>query len=228
MAKAPEQILTRGRQLVAAALLATMAAAPVAADVGEAVADVAKAGDDGAGADEIVVSAALQRNRLDVPSPVTIIEGAALLRDARTQIGDSLSRVPGASAASFGPNTSRPVLRGLTGERVRVLTDGIGAFDVSNTSADHAVAIDPLTALRIEVVRGPAALRFGTSAIGGLINVFDGRIPTDVPENALAADITAGLGSAATERRAAAGVTARLGGSVALRVGGGLVDRRCP
>jgi iron complex outermembrane receptor protein len=173
---------------------------------------------------EIVVSATLQRDRLDVPSPVTVIEGAALRLDARPQIGDSITRVPGVSAASFGPNASRPVLRGLTGERVRVLTDGIGAFDVSNASADHAVAIDPLTALRIEVVRGPAALRYGTSAIGGLVNVLDGRIPTEVPNAEVAADLAAGFGSAATERRAAAGVTARLGQTLALRVGGSLVD----
>jgi iron complex outermembrane receptor protein len=78
---------------------------------------------------------------------------------ARPEIGDSITHVPGVSAASFGPNASRPVLRGLTGERVRVLTDGIGAFDVSNAAADLAVATDLLTALRIEVVRGPATLR---------------------------------------------------------------------
>lgn len=174
--------------------------------------------------DEIVVSAALQRDRLDVPSAVTVLQGADLLRSARPQIGDTITRVPGVSAATFGPNASRPVLRGLTGERVRVLTDGIGAFDVSNTSADHAVAIDPLTAERIEVVRGPAALRYGSSAIGGLVNVLDGRVPTRVPDAAIAADITAGLGSAAGERRAGAAVMARLGKTLVARIGGSLVD----
>lgn len=159
---------------------------------------------------EIVVSAAIARDRLDVASPVSILDDTELLRAARPQIGDTIARVPGVSAATFGPNASRPVLRGLTGERVRVLTDGIGAFDVSNTSADHAVAIDPLTADRIEVVRGPAALRFGPSAVGGVVNVLDSRIPTRIPNNALAADIVAGVASAARERNVAAGVTARL------------------
>jgi iron complex outermembrane recepter protein len=174
--------------------------------------------------DEIVVSAPLARDRDDIPSQVTVIKGAELLRSARAQIGDSIIRVPGVSAATFGPNTSRPVLRGLTGERVRVLTDGIGAFDVSNTSADHAVAIDPLTAERIEVVRGPGALRFGPSAIGGLVNVLDGRIPNSVPENAIAADVIAGVASAAGERNLGAAITARLAEHFALRVGGNLIE----
>ncbi|MFM7348710.1 MAG: TonB-dependent receptor plug domain-containing protein [Erythrobacter sp.] len=176
------------------------------------------------GVSEIVVSTTIARERIDVASPVTILEGADLLRSARPQIGDSITRVPGVSAATFGPNASRPVLRGLTGERVRVLTDGIGAFDVSNTSADHAVAIDPLTAERIEVVRGPAALRFGPSAIGGVVNVLDGRVPTSVPDAPVAADIVAGAATAARERNLAAGITARLAPGIALRVGGNLLD----
>lgn len=173
---------------------------------------------------EIVVSATIARDRLDVASPVSILDDTELLRAARPQIGDTIARVPGVSAATFGPNASRPVLRGLTGERVRVLTDGIGAFDVSNTSADHAVAIDPLTADRIEVVRGPAALRFGPSAVGGVVNVLDSRIPTRIPDNAVAADIVAGVASAARERNVAAGVTARLTPELALRVGGNLLE----
>ncbi|MBR7559999.1 TonB-dependent receptor plug domain-containing protein, partial [Mycobacterium tuberculosis] len=84
---------------------------------------------------------------------------------------------PGVSSTSFGPNASRPILRGFQGERVRILTDGIGSFDVSHTSVDHAVAINPLTADRIEVLRGPAALLYGSSAIGGVVNVIDSRIP---------------------------------------------------
>lgn len=174
--------------------------------------------------DEIVVSAPLARGRDDVASQISIIEGAELLRSARPQIGDTIIRVPGVSTETFGPNASRPVLRGLTGERVRILTDGIGAFDVSNTSADHAVAIDPLSAERIEVVRGPAALRFGPSAIGGVVNVLDGRIPTSVPENAVAADMVAGVASAAGERNLGGAITARLADNFALRVGGNLID----
>ena len=87
-----------------------------------------------------------------------------------------VEQVPGVSATSFSPGASRPVLRGFQGERVRVLTDGLGTLDVSNTSTDHAVSIEPLTAERIEVLRGPAVLLFGSQAIGGAVNVLDRRI----------------------------------------------------
>lgn len=174
--------------------------------------------------DEIVVTATIARERFDLASAVSVLGGAELARDTRPQIGDTLVRLPGVSASSFGPNASRPVLRGLTGERVRVLTDGIGAFDVSSTSADHAVAIDPLTAERIEVVRGPAALGYGGSAVGGVVNVLDRRIPTDMPDAGLALDVAAGLGSAARERSLGGGLVIALAPSIALRLGGNLVD----
>ncbi len=182
------------------------------------------AADGGEISEEIVVTAPLARDRLDLVSAVSVLDAAALLRDARPQIGDSLLRLPGVSASTFGPNASRPVLRGLTGERVRVLTDGIGAFDVSNTSADHAVAIDPLSAERIEVVRGPGALRFGASAVGGLVNVLDRRIPRALPERGAAADLSAGLGSAALERSLGGAVVIAAGNKLALRAGGSLVE----
>ena len=104
-------------------------------------------------------------------------KGAELTQALRPTLGETLSRTPGVSATSFGPNASRPVLRGLQGERVRVLTDGIGSIDVSNTSVDHAVVVNPLLADRIEVLRGPSTLQFGSSAIGGVVNVIDKRIP---------------------------------------------------
>src|SRR3546814_16484190 len=99
---------------------------------------------------------------------------------------------------SFGPNASRPVLRGFQGERVRILTDGIGSLDVSNTSVDHAVAINPLTAERIEVLRGPAALLFGSAGIGGVVNVIAARLPRHVPAGAAPADAIHTYGSVAT------------------------------
>src|SRR3546814_11985027 len=87
------------------------------------------------------------------------------------------------SATSFAPGASRPVLRGFSGERVKILTDGIGSIDASNTSADHAVTIDPLTVERIEIMRGPAVLLFGSQAIGGAVNMFDRRIPRKLPDD---------------------------------------------
>ena len=169
---------------------------------------------------EIIVTGAFQRDLRDSSSPVSVVAEAELQRDLRPQLGDALATQAGVSATSFGPNASRPVLRGLQGERVRILTDGIGAFDVSNTSADHAVAIDPLLADRIEVLRGPASMRFGSSAIGGVVNVLDKRIPISVPDDGALFELTGSYGSAARERAAGGAVTAAIGDSFAVRAGG--------
>ncbi len=150
--------------------------------------------------DEIVVTGIYARDQSDILSGTSVLSADDLRREMRSTIGETLSHQAGVSATSFGPNASRPVLRGFQGERVRVLSDGIGSFDVSNTSVDHAVAINPLTADRIEVLRGPAALQFGSSAIGGVVNVIDSRIPRSIPEEAIHIDGTAAFGSAANER----------------------------
>jgi len=117
-------------------------------------------------------------------------------RNLSGQLGELLIKLPGVSATSFAPGASRPILRGLDGERVRVLLDGLGTADVANTSADHATAIEPLVTERIEVLRGPAALLFGSQAIGGVVNVIDRRIPAAVPENGIHVDALAAADTA--------------------------------
>ncbi|OWK27703.1 TonB-dependent receptor [Sphingomonas mucosissima] len=174
--------------------------------------------------EDIVITGILRRDPRDSASPVSVLDGAKLERELRPQIGEALARLPGVSGTSFGPNVSRPILRGLGAERVRVLTDGIGAFDVSNTSADHAVAIDPLLSERIEVLRGPASLRFGSSAIGGVVNVLDRRIPVAVPDDRIAAQVRASFGSAADERSAGANLAVRLTDNIVISGGGSLTD----
>jgi iron complex outermembrane receptor protein len=157
--------------------------------------------------EDIIVTAPFVRD-LNILAGTEVLSGTELVREMRPQLGDTLARLPGVSATSFSPGASRPVLRGFQGERVRVLVDGIGSIDVSNTSADHAVTIDPITAHRIEVLHGPAALLFGSQAIGGAVNVFDRRIPrrrADPPEN-FHVDAVAAFGSAANERSVGAGV----------------------
>ena len=125
--------------------------------------------DDFHGPDIVVTGGGV--GRLDVLAGTSVVSGVELQREMAGQIGDVLANLPGVSATGFAPGASRPVLRGFQGERVRVLTDGIGAIDASNTSADHAVTIDPLIADRIEVLRGPASLLYGSSAIGGAVAV---------------------------------------------------------
>jgi len=167
-----------------------------------------------------VVVTGFLRNRNDVLAGTSVVAGDELTRDLRPTIGETLARQPGVSATSFGPSASRPVLRGFQGERVRVLTDGIGSLDASNTSVDHAVAINPLTADRIEVLRGPAALLFGSSAIGGVVNVIDARIPRRIPEEAVHAEGILTYGSAADERSANAAVDIPLGSNFVLHFDG--------
>lgn len=97
-------------------------------------------------------------------------------------LGDLLAGTPGLRSTSFAPGASRPVIRGLTGPRVQVLTNGIGLIDASSVSPDHQVAIDPAEANRIEIVRGPSTLIYGGTAIGGVVNVLDGRVPEFAPD----------------------------------------------
>ena len=149
---------------------------------------------------EIIVTAPIRQSETDVLQGTSVLTGDELARDLRPTIGETLARQPGVSATSFGPNASRPVLRGFQGERIRVLSDGIGSIDVSNTSVDHAVAINPLLAERVEVLRGPSALLFGSSAVGGVVNVVDTRIPRTVPKDGYRLNGIAGYGSAAQER----------------------------
>lgn len=167
-----------------------------------------------------IVVTGVRRQEGDVLGGVSVIDREELTREARTSIGETLQSQPGVTASSFGPTASRPILRGLQGERVRILVDGIGSLDLSSSDPDHAVAINPLTAQRIEVLRGPSALLFGSSAIGGVVNVIDTRIPRSVPTEPVHVDALVQYGSAANERSANLSVDAPLGGNFVAHVDG--------
>ena len=151
-------------------------------------------------------------DELDVLAGTSVIEGDELQRNLDGQLGEVLAATPGVSATSFSPGASRPVLRGFSGERVKILIDGIGAIDVSNTSADHATSIDPLTAERIEVLRGPAVLLYGSQAIGGAVNVIDKRIPLRRLNEPFHLDAIAGVDTASDLREGGASLDVPLGG----------------
>jgi len=168
----------------------------------------------------IIVTSPLRHAAHDVLGSTTVLRRDDLQRALRASLGDTLATLPGMSATSFGPAASRPVLRGQQGERVRVLLDGIGSIDVSNTSADHAVAIDPLNADRIEVLRGPATLLYGPSAIGGVINVVDRRLPEILQETPISLKGQASFASAADDASIAGSMNARLGGSLIAHLSG--------
>jgi iron complex outermembrane receptor protein len=169
---------------------------------------------------EIVVTGTRARATADVLGGTAILANEELTRELRPTIGETLASQPGVSATSFGPNASRPVLRGFTGDRARLLIDGIGSIDVSNTSADHAAIINPLTADRIEVLRGPAALLFSPSSIGGVVNVIDSRIPRRMPESPFHADGMATYGSASDERSASGAVDVPVAGKLVVHADG--------
>jgi iron complex outermembrane receptor protein len=113
----------------------------------------------------------------DLVAPAAQIFGSELLFRSKTTLGETLDGMPGISSSYFGPNASRPIIRGLDGDRIRILNNGAAVVDASSLSYDHAVTADPLSIERIEVLRGPAALQYGGSAVGGVVNVIDNRIP---------------------------------------------------
>lgn len=129
--------------------------------------------------DEVVVTAAPYVVSIDsTTTSVNVLKREDLDLAPTAGLGDVLANLPGVKSSFFGPGASRPVIRGLSGPRVLVLANGVGLIDASGLSPDHQVASDPQEAERIEVLRGPSALAYGGSAIGGIVNVIDGRIPS--------------------------------------------------
>lgn len=169
---------------------------------------------------DVILVTAAGIDRLDVLAGTSVLEGAELLRNQSGQIGDVLADLPGVSTSGFAPGVSRPVLRGFGGERVRVLTDGVGAIDASSASDDHAVTVDPLIASRIEVLRGPAVLLYGSQAIGGAINVITKRIPPSVPDEPLHIDAIAAVDSASNLAEGGLSLDVPLADNVAFHMDG--------
>lgn len=129
--------------------------------------------------DTLVVSAALERTLFEQAQAVSVLKGQALQLAMEPTLGQTLARTPGVSSSYFGPVASRPVIRGLDGDRVRILQNGLNSLDASGTSVDHAVSFDVGNLEAIEVVRGPATLMYGSNAIGGVVNAIDNRIPDE-------------------------------------------------
>ncbi|HTH93947.1 MAG TPA: TonB-dependent receptor [Rhodocyclaceae bacterium] len=128
----------------------------------------------------VVVTANPLGNRVDdMVAPVVVVNRTDISDRAAGTLGETLAGIPGISTTNFGPNASRPIMRGLDADRIKIMQNGSGLLDVSALSPDHATPIDPLVIDQIDVVRGPAALLYGGSAVGGVINAIDNRIPKD-------------------------------------------------
>jgi iron complex outermembrane receptor protein len=143
--------------------------------------------------------------------PVTVVTEREILARQGSTITDTLQDKPGIIGSTFAPGANRSIIRGLDNARVRVQENGIGSHDVSTLSEDHAIAIDPFAAERVEVVRGPATLRYGSQAIGGVVSIENNRIPSFVPPRGFAAELKGGLSSVDEGRDGAFSVTAGSG-----------------
>lgn len=149
---------------------------------------------------EITVTASpLGRTADELVQPIVVLAGEELQGKRRGTIGETLEQELGISTTDFGQGAGRPVIRGQAGPRVEVLQNGIGTMDVSDLSPDHAVTINPLQAQQIEVIKGPATLLYGSSAVGGVVNVNDNRLPLEVTDG-FSGLIEGQLGSNADER----------------------------
>lgn len=129
-------------------------------------------------------------------APLTVVAPPEILATGGANLADALQYQPGIAASTFAPGASRPIIRGLDNTRVSVRENGLGAHDASTLSEDHAVPIDPFAADQIEVVRGPATLRYGSSAIGGAVNATNQRIPDFIPRNGFTAETRGAMASA--------------------------------
>ena len=168
---------------------------------------------------EVASVTAEARSQFDVFQPTTVLAGQELTKQLEMSLGATLENQPGVASRSVGPAPSRPVIRGLDGDRVPILQDGQRTGDLSSQSGDHGVTVNPASAETIEVVRGPATLLYGANAIGGLVNVITNEIPTR-PVQGTTGNFTTDLGTAAEEGAGAGNV--QLGnGRIAVNIGGG-------
>ncbi|MEH6499074.1 MAG: TonB-dependent receptor [Pseudoalteromonas distincta] len=158
--------------------------------------------------DEVTVTAsALNTRPTEMTTPVEVLRGDALTQRTEATLGDTLNGLPGVHASGFGPGVGRPVIRGLEGARVRVLSDGVDVMDASTISPDHAITTDTLLVEQIEVLKGPATLLYGGGAIGGVVNLIDRKVPTYVPEKGIEGNLHLRGNTVADERAGAVGVT---------------------
>ncbi|WP_180060542.1 zinc piracy TonB-dependent receptor ZnuD [Acinetobacter sp. YH12135] len=142
------------------------------------------------------------------------------LAERSTTIGDAMADELGVYSNQYGSGSSRPVIRGQDGPRVKVLQHASETADVSTLSPDHAVTVDPILAKQVEIIRGPSTLLYSAGTVGGLVNVTDQKIPTQMPNNGLEGQVGLRYNTGSDEKLASAGVTAAIGDQFALRIEG--------
>ncbi|CAN7212909.1 TonB-dependent receptor [Phenylobacterium sp. LjRoot219] len=157
---------------------------------------------------EVVVQATpLGHTLAEVATPVAQMKGEALVHRRQATLGETLQGIPGVNSDTFGGGASRPVIRGQTAPRVKVLSDSSELMDASAVSPDHAVTTEPLLVKEIEVLRGPSALLYGGGAISGAVNIIDSKIPTEAPQRGVEGVAELRAGTNADERAGVFGLT---------------------
>jgi len=139
---------------------------------------------------QIIVSASPRgKAATEIAIPVTVLNRDQILRQGGSTVGELLSQLPGVAESSFARGASRPIIRGLDNFRIRIQENGLASHDVAELSEDHGIPIDPLAAQGIEVIRGPATLRYGSQAIGGVVSILNNRIPSEAPEQSFSGEV---------------------------------------
>lgn len=199
------------KHLLGTSLLALAAASPAAAQTAAPATATPTDAEPATikGANDIIVTAS--PFGAETPTIVAQVNRRAILDTGGASIADALAAVPGISSTGFAPGASRPIIRGQDAARVRVLENGSSSSDVSDVGPDHGIPIDPLSAQSIEVVRGAATLRYGSQAIGGVVNILNNRVPTTLPTKALTGEVSGAFDSVSNTGEGTAMMDGRTG-----------------
>jgi iron complex outermembrane receptor protein len=169
----------------------------------------------------VIEASALEQSSLEMVAPFSVLHGQELEIKAKPSLGETLASEPGVSSSYFGPIASRPIIRGLGGEKIKILENGTSSADLSAISPDHASMIDSSLAQQIEIIRGPATILHGASAVGGVVNIADDRVPETIPTNKIEGDLEI-RGSTGDLERAIVGRTNFSAGPIVFHLDGGL------
>lgn len=154
-----------------------------------------------------VYSSPLQSSKLRMITPVSTMTDDELITKKGASVAETLKDIPGFHASYFGGGSVHPMIRGMSGNRVKVLSNGSDLMDVSSIGADHAITSEPFLSQSIEVLKGPSTLLYGGGTIGGVINVIDSKIPTSIPQNGYKGELNYQYDSVANGNTGAAGIT---------------------
>lgn len=199
------------KHLTRASILAIATATPALAQTPAAAADPQpSAGTTPSPSPDVIIVTGTPLN-VETPTIVAKVNRRSIVETGGSSVADALAAVPGISDTSFASGASRPIIRGQDAARVRILEDGTSSSDVSDVGPDHGIPVDPLSAQSIEVVRGAGTLRYGSQAIGGVVNIINNRVPLTLPANPVSGEVDGSYNTVNDAWEGAAMIDARAG-----------------